>query len=42
MYYGLVPNNTLERVKYGYILVVPVNERVLKNPSNEQLLSGHK
>ena len=45
---GSVPTHALEHMMYGYILLVPMNQRVLKklskehNISKEHNTSGHK
>ena len=34
--------HALERIMYGYTLLVPVNQKVLNKLSKERNISGHK
>ena len=41
-YNGLVTTHALEHMMHGYTLLVPINQRLLKKPSKEYNMSGHK
>ena len=39
---GFVATHTLGHMMYGYTVLVPMNQRVLKKQSKEHNISGHK
>ena len=39
---GFVVNPALGHIVYGYTLLVPINQRVLKKLNKESNISGHK
>ena len=39
---GFVATHALGHIMYGYTLLVPTNQRVLKKLSKEHNVSGHK
>ena len=39
---GFVATHALGHIMYGYTLLVPMNQRVLKKQSKERNISGHK